>query len=80
MVLQHVLVCKFSEFILHRVWLEIKKAFDFALAVLVLWLFSPLLKSADKFVSVFGVFLLLIAAGFVSSADFNLAPARQKVL
>jgi hypothetical protein len=76
MFLQHVVVCKISEFILHRVWLEMKKAFDLAIAAFVLWLFSPLWKSTDKFASVFGVVLLFIAAGVVSSGDFNLAPAR----
>jgi hypothetical protein len=71
MILQHVVVCKTIEFILHRIWLELKKAFDLAMTVLVLWMLAPLLKSVDKLMAGFGVLLLFIVAGLVSSADLN---------
>ena len=80
MLLQHVVICKISEFILHRAWLEIKKAFELALTAFVLWLISPILKEVERVFQGAATLLLLIAAGFLSNATFNLttAPARQK--
>ena len=76
MILQHLVVCKVADFALHRLWMMAKKAFELAVTMFLLWLFAPVLKEAERIYRGFGVLLLLIAAGVISTASFNIGPDK----
>jgi hypothetical protein len=72
MILEHVVVCRVVEFTLHQLWMVVKRTIEVAEAMILLWLFAPILKEADRICRGFAMLLLLVAAGVVSAASFNI--------
>ena len=77
MILEHFAFCKTAELALHYIWTGIKRATEAALAIFVLWLLSPIFKSADQFMRGLGFVVLLTACGLVSCASIRMATAEK---
>jgi hypothetical protein len=77
MVLEHVALCKASEFVLRYIWKGVKTAVEMVLALLMLKLLFEAFKTADDVCRGLAFILLLVACGVISSANFRIEPATK---
>ena len=78
MILEHIALCKASEFVFRKIWNAVKTAIQLATALFLLkGIVIDAMKTADAISRGFAFLLFLMACGVISSTSFRIAPATE---